>query len=66
MSRAEKQDAMIICQIAPLVKPPCQFFCWAKMAKRFVDPNKTCGENHLRDTTKMVCPAAINFVKLRR
>jgi len=22
-SRAEKQDAMIICQIAPLVKPPC-------------------------------------------
>lgn len=25
-SRAEKQDAMIICQIAPLVKPPADFF----------------------------------------
>lgn len=23
-------------------------------------------ENHLRDTTKMVCPVAINFAKLRR
>ena len=57
---------MIICQIAPLVKPPCCFFCWAKMARRFVDPNKTGSENHLRDTTKMVCLVAINFAKPRR
>ena len=36
------------------------------MAKRFVDPNKTGDENHLRDTTKMVCPVTINFAKTRR
>nr|DAS65027.1 MAG TPA: type VI secretion protein [Caudoviricetes sp.] len=36
------------------------------MAKRFVDPNKTCGENHLRDVAKMVCLVAINFAKPRR
>lgn len=57
MSRAEKQDAMIICQIAPLVKPPLLIFCWAKMARRFVGVNKTGSENHLRDTTKMVLAA---------
>ena len=47
---------MIICQIAPLVKPPLLIFLLGKNGN----------ENHLRDTTKMVCPVTINFAKLRR
>lgn len=47
---------MIIAQLAPLVKPPLLIFLLGKNGSK----------NHLRDTTKMVFPAAINFAKPRR